>query len=123
MVLVSGCNPNKTQIKLIDKETKEPIANANVQIQQILLCKMGAECHPPVLFEGKTDKNGMIYVKQEILKGKVNVLVDGYYLNSIFHDTKQTEPHNVYDEYVVVVDNNKFDIRSDIVIIELELQK
>lgn len=122
IILISGCSiSSKTQIKLIDKDTEDPIAGKNAIIQKILLCKPGGECKLPVLFEGKTDKNGMISVKQDVLKGNINFLVDGYYVSSLFHATKQTEPYNVYDEYVVVNDANaNFDIRSDVVIVELQ---
>lgn len=121
VILLSGCSVgSKTQIKLVDKDTQEPITGKTAIVQQIILCKTGGECKPPMIFEGKTDKNGMISVNQDVLKGNVNFLVDGYYVSSLFHATKQTEPHNVYDKYIVNSANVKFDIRTDIITVELQ---
>ncbi len=109
LALVGSCSAG-SRIKLNLVEQGEPVRNAEIAVQQGILCEMGSECNPPVLFEGKTDSEGAIYLDSELLWGN-NILVEGYYVKTFHRGLKETEPYNVYDENIIIIDNREYDLR------------
>lgn len=107
-LIATGCNGNKVKFTFVD-ETGAPIINTKFSIQQIILCEMGSDCRPPILFKGKTNNEGVVYLDKKIIWGN-NIIAEGYYVQSIFRGVSQTEPHNVYDENLIVVDKTTYNL-------------
>lgn len=106
--LISSCSAgNKIQLNLIDEQGNQ-IANADVKVQQIIYC-FAAPCDLPVLFEGKTDKNGKIMIKKEFL-GHTNIAVEEYYIKTVNRGLSQTEPFNVFDDNLIVIDKTTYNL-------------
>ena len=106
-IIATGCNANKIKFTFADETG--PIKNTGFIVQERILCKEGGECKPPVLFKGKTNNDGITYLDKKIIWGN-NILVEGHYVLPIFRGVSQTEPHNVYDENLIVIGNTTYNL-------------
>jgi len=111
-ILIGGCAAGvMVQLNFVD-EQGEPVKNSKIVVQQRILCKESEQCRPPVVFEGKTNSQGSITLNSKIIWGN-NILAEGHYVKPIHRGLKETEPHNVYDENLVVIDNAEHNLLEE----------
>jgi len=80
ILITTGCEASKSvsppsedvdityKVQFIDQSTRMPISNEDIQVLAVIYCEMGEDCPDEILFEGKTDDEGIVNLPKDIIE-------------------------------------------------------